>query len=71
MDYDVSARFNVGGSVVVQSNVYRIGDEANVSQPLGGYSVVKLNAVFRPADHVTLFAFGPVGDVLWPNIRGA
>jgi hypothetical protein len=35
MDYDVSARFNVGGSVVVQSNVYRIGD-ANVSQPLGG-----------------------------------
>ncbi len=28
MDYDVSARFNVGGSVVVQSNVYRFGDEA-------------------------------------------
>jgi hypothetical protein len=38
---------------------------------LGGYSVVKLNAVFRPADHVTRFAFGRVGDVLWPNIRGA
>jgi iron complex outermembrane receptor protein len=85
LDYDVTARFTVGGSVVAQSNVYRFGDEANLTQPLGGYSVVDLNAALRPADHVTLFvvvnnvfdkryytygSFGPVGDVPWPNIQG-
>ena len=85
VDYDVTARFSVGGSAVVQSNVYRFGDEANLTQPLGGYGVVDLNAAFRPTDRVTLFAivnnvfdkrfytygsFGPVSDVPWPNVPG-
>jgi len=85
VDCDVTARFSVGASAVVQSNVYRFGDEANLTQPLGGYGVVDLNAAFRPTDRVTLFAivnnvfdkrfytygsFGPVSDVPWPNIPG-
>jgi outer membrane receptor protein involved in Fe transport len=85
VDYAVTERFSVGGSAVVQSNVYRFGDEANLTQPLGGYTVVDLNAVFRPTDRVTLFGivnnvfdkrfytygtFGPVSDVPWPNIPG-
>jgi outer membrane receptor protein involved in Fe transport len=85
VDYTVSEHFSVGGSVVAQSNVYRFGDEANLTEPLGGYTVVDLNAAFRPSEHLTLFAvvnnvfdkryytygaFGPVGDVPWPNIAG-
>jgi iron complex outermembrane recepter protein len=85
VDYDVTTRFSVGGSVVVQSNVYRFGDEANLTQPLGGYAVVDLNAAFHPSNRITLFAivnnvfdkrfytygsFGPVSDVPWPNIPG-
>jgi outer membrane receptor protein involved in Fe transport len=85
LDYDLTTRLTVGGSVVVQSDYYRFGDEANLTPPIGGYAVVDLNAAFRPADHVTLFvvvnnvfdkryytygSFGPVGDVPWPNIPG-
>ncbi len=85
VDYDVTAHFSVGGSAVVQSNVYRFGDEANLTQPLGGYGVVDLNAALRPTDRVTLFAIvnnvfdkrfytygslGPVSDVPWPNVPG-
>jgi iron complex outermembrane recepter protein len=85
VDFDVTARFSVGGSAVVQSNVYRFGDEANLTQPLGGYALVDLNAAFRAGNRVTLFvlvnnvfakryytygSFGPVGDVPWPNIPG-
>jgi iron complex outermembrane receptor protein len=59
--------------------------EANLTQPLGGYTVVDLNLAFRPVDRLTLFAvvnnafdkrsysygsFGPVGDVPWPDVRG-
>jgi len=73
----------VGGSAVAQSNVYRFGDEANLTQPLSGYTVVDLNAAYRPSNRITLFAivnnvfdrrydtygsFGPVSDVPWPNI---
>jgi outer membrane receptor protein involved in Fe transport len=85
VDYDITTRLTVGASVVVQSNVYRFGDEANLTQPLGGNAVVDLNAAFRPVDRVTLFvvinnafdkryytygSFGPVGDVPWPNVPG-
>ncbi len=85
LDYAATGRLSVGGSAVVQSDVYRYGDEANLTQPLGGYTVVDLNAAFRPTDHVMLFAivnnvfdkrfytygsFGPVSDVPWPNVPG-
>jgi outer membrane receptor protein involved in Fe transport len=84
-DYSVSERFSVGASVVAQSNVYRFGDEANLTAPLGGYAVIDLNAAYHPRDGVMLFAvvnnafdkryytygsFGPVGDVPWPNVPG-
>jgi len=85
VDYDVTKYVTVGGSAEVQSSVYRFGDEANLTQPLGGYAVVDLNAAYRPFDHLTLFgvvnnvfdkryytygSFGPVSDVPWPNIPG-
>ncbi|MDB6086746.1 MAG: putative TonB-dependent receptor, partial [Gammaproteobacteria bacterium] len=85
VDYSVTERFSVGGSAVLQSNAYRFGDEANLTRPVGGYTVIDLNAAFRPTDHLTLFAvvnnaldrrydtygsFGPVGDVPWPNVPG-
>lgn len=85
VDYQVSERLSVGGSAVVQSDVYRFGDEANLTQPLGGYTIIDLNASLRLTPHCTLFAvvnnvfdkrfytyggFGPVGDVPWPNIPG-
>jgi len=60
----------------MQSNIYRFGDEANLTAPLGGYAVADLNASYTPRDGVMLFAvlnnafdkryytygsFGPVG----------
>ncbi len=84
-DYSLTSRLSVGASAIVQSSVYRFGDEANLTAPLGGYTVVDLNAAYRPNDAVTLFAvlnnaldkryytygsFGPVGDVPWPNVPG-
>jgi iron complex outermembrane receptor protein len=85
VDYAVTERFSVGGSAIVQSNVYRFGDEANLTLPLGGYTIIDVNAAFRPTARVTLFAvannlfdkrfytygsFGPVSNVPWPNIPG-
>ena len=61
------------------------GDAANLTRPLGGYTVVDLNVAFRPSERTLLFAvvdnaldkrydtygsFGPVGSVPWPNVPG-
>jgi outer membrane receptor protein involved in Fe transport len=85
VDFSVTERTSLGASAIAQSNVYRFGDEANLTEPLGGYAVVGLNAAYRPRDGVSLFAvvdnvldkryytygsFGPVGDVPWPNVPG-
>jgi outer membrane receptor protein involved in Fe transport len=85
VDYSLSDSVTVGGSVIAQSGVYRFGDEANLTPPLGGYTVVGFNASWRPNDGMLLFAavnnafnkryytygsFGPVGDVPWPNVPG-
>jgi iron complex outermembrane receptor protein len=85
VDCSLTDRWTFGGEAVVQSSAYRFGDQANLTSPVGGYSVVDLNAAYRPIDHVTMFAvvqnvfnkryntfgaFGPVGDVPWPNIPG-
>ena len=85
VDYDLTSRCSVGASAQVQSNFYRFGDEANLTRPVGGHTVVDLNAAFRTGDHLTLFAvvnnvlgkrydtygsFGPIGDVPWPNVSG-
>jgi iron complex outermembrane receptor protein len=78
-------RWTLGAEAVVQSSVYRFGDDANLTTPVGGYMVVNLNAAYRPTDHITAFAvlnnvlnkrydaygsFGPIGGVPWPNVRG-
>jgi iron complex outermembrane recepter protein len=85
LDCNLTERWSMGGSVVTQSGAYRFGDEANLTQPVGGYTVLDLDAAFHAGDRVTLFAlvnnaldkrydtygsFGPVGDVPWPNIPG-
>jgi outer membrane receptor protein involved in Fe transport len=85
LDYAMTERLSVGASAVSQSDAYRFGDQANLTQPLGGYTVVDLNAAFHAGNRVTLFAvinnaldkryytygsFGPVGDVPWPNVPG-
>jgi len=85
LDYTLIDGFSVGASAVTQSGAYRFGDEANLTAPLGGYTVVDLNAAIRVGDRLTLFAvinnaldkrystygtFGPVSDVPWPNVPG-
>ena len=85
VDYAVVSQLSVGAEAVVQSNSYRFGDESNVTAPVGGYTVLNLNANYRPIDHLSLFVvvnnvlnkrydtygtFGPIGDVPWPNIPG-
>jgi outer membrane receptor protein involved in Fe transport len=85
VDYDLTSRLSVGAEAVTQSGVYRFGDEANLTTPIGGYTVVDLNAAYRPRDGITLFAvvnnafdkrfytygsFAPVSAVPWPNVPG-
>jgi len=85
LDCNLTERWSMGGSVVTQSGAYRFGDEANLTQPVGGYTVLDLDAAYHAGDHITLFvvlnnaldkrydtygSFGPVGDVPWPNIPG-
>ncbi len=85
VSYAVTGRWSVGGSAIAQSSAFRFGDEANLTKPVGGYMVVDLNTAWRLSDHITLFAlvnnafnarydtygaFGPVGDVPWPNVPG-
>jgi outer membrane receptor protein involved in Fe transport len=84
-DYDVLDAWRVGGSVVSQSSVYRFGDEANLTLPIPGYTIVDLDTQYRLGEHLAVFAvlnnaldkryytygsFGPVGDVPWPNVPG-
>jgi outer membrane receptor protein involved in Fe transport len=85
VDYSMTPHWSVGAEAVVQSNVYRFGDESNLTAPVGGYAILDLNAAYRPVDHFTMFVvvnnvlnkrydtygtFGPIGDVPWPNIPG-
>jgi iron complex outermembrane receptor protein len=85
VDYSLTAAWSVGAEAVVQSSVFRFGDESNATAPVGGYAVLNLNAAYQPIDHVALFVvvnnalnkrydtygtFGPIGDVPWPNIAG-
>jgi outer membrane receptor protein involved in Fe transport len=85
LDVNLTDRWTLGGSVAAQSDTYRFGDEANLTQPVGGYTVVDLDAAFRAGERVTLFAvvnnaldkrydtygsFGPIGAVPWPNVPG-
>ncbi len=85
LDCKVTDRWSLGGSAITQSGAYRFGDEANLTRPLGGYTVVDLDTALHVASHVTVFAvinnvlnrhydtygsFGPIDDVPWPNVPG-
>lgn len=85
VDYDPLPSWTVGVTAIAQSSAFRFGDEANLTAPLAGYTVVDLDTSYRIGDRVTLFAlvnnvldrhfytygtFGPVGDVPWPNVPG-
>lgn len=84
-NYAVTDRWTVGGSALLQSGVYRFGDEANLTKEVGGYVLLGFNTAYRLTDHITLFglvnnltdrryqtygAFGPVGDVPWDFVPG-
>jgi iron complex outermembrane recepter protein len=85
VDFDMTARLSVGAEVITQSSAYRFGDEANLTAPINGYTVIDLNAAYRPRDGITLFvvvnnafdkrfytygSFAPVSAVPWPNVPG-
>lgn len=85
LDYALTSRWRLGGSLATQSKAYRFGDEANVTAPLGGYTVLDLHALVSATEHLTVFAvlnnaldqrfhtygaFGPVADVQWPSVAG-
>ena len=85
IDYSFRRDWTIGAEAVAQTSAYRFGDEANLTAPIGGYTVVDVNLAYRPFEGVTLFgvvnnvldkryytygSFGPVGDVPWPNIPG-
>jgi iron complex outermembrane receptor protein len=53
--YNVTPAWTFGGNAVLQSSQYRVGDEANLSKPVGGYMVVDLNTAYRITDSVTIF----------------
>ncbi len=84
-DYNVTDRWILGGSAVLQSSLYRFGDEANQTKPVGGYVLLGFNTSYRLTDNVTVFGlvnnltdrrydtygtFGPVGDVPWNFVPG-
>jgi iron complex outermembrane receptor protein len=73
-DYAITPKFTVGGDMMINSSQYYRGDEANLLQPLGGFAVVNLRAVYRVVPHVSLYLrvqnlfdrnysdFGVIGD---------
>jgi outer membrane receptor protein involved in Fe transport len=85
VDYDPLPSWTIGVTAIAQGSSFRFGDEANLTAPLGGYTVVDLDTSVRIGERLTLFAlvnnvldrhfytygsFGPVGDVPWPNVPG-
>ena len=83
--YNITDRWIIGGNAVLQSSQYRVGDEANLTKPVGGYVTVNLNTSYKITKYITLFGilnnalnqrydtygtFGPIGDVPWPNVPG-
>jgi iron complex outermembrane receptor protein len=56
IDYEVAPAWTVGSAVNVVGSAYYVGDEANLLEPLPGYTVVNLYSRFRPLPHVEIFA---------------
>jgi outer membrane receptor protein involved in Fe transport len=85
LDYDVTSRWIVGGSAILQSAAYRSGDEANYTKPVGGYGLLNLHSAYRFTKRLQAFvlinnvtnerydtygSFGPVSAVPWPAVPG-
>ncbi len=82
---DASVRTRVGATLTAQSGAFRFGDEANLTQPLGGYTLLDLHLEHDVTTGLSLFAtvanaldrrydsygaFGPVDAVPWPRVPG-
>lgn len=52
----LAAQLTVGIDALYQSSQYLRGDEANLTEPLGGYTVVNASAEWRLNQNLTLFA---------------
>ena len=85
VDYKATSCWTFGGSALIQSSVYRFGDEANRTDQLAGYAVLNLNTAYRLSDRVTVFvlinnvtnqrydiygAFGPIDSAPWSFVPG-
>jgi iron complex outermembrane receptor protein len=54
-DYSVTDAFKVGAAMVVASDQYLRGDEANQNPKIPGYAVVNLHASYAVNEHFELF----------------
>jgi outer membrane receptor protein involved in Fe transport len=82
-DYQVTHALSVGADAVYNASQYLRGDESNLLQPIGGYTVVNLRGSYRINDRVALFArmenvfdrtyynFGILGDAtdIYPEFQ--
>ena len=56
LDYAVSPRWSIGADWNHASSQYLRGDEANLTAPVSGYSVLNLRTTFRVSEHFSVFA---------------
>ena len=55
VDYDVTDRWTVGGTLIGASSQFLIGDDGNQQKPLGGYVIANLNTSYKVTDNIQLF----------------
>lgn len=56
VDYDVTPKWTIGGNAIYQSSQYLFGDEANLTQPVGGFFVMNLNTSYKITKNIEAFA---------------
>jgi iron complex outermembrane recepter protein len=54
-DYAFTPRLTVGADVLYNSAQYLRGDEANLLDPIGGFTIVNLRAVYRIGEHFSTY----------------
>jgi iron complex outermembrane receptor protein len=81
-DYAITAKWAIGGDLIVESGQYFFGDPSNQNPQLGGFYVVNLRSSYRITDNVELFGqienlldskyatFGIFGDVTKTPLPG-
>jgi outer membrane receptor protein involved in Fe transport len=55
-DYEFTDAFTFGADAIVNSGQYYRGDEANLLDKTGGYTVVNLHADYKVTSHIKIFA---------------